>query len=190
MLKEFLEKHKQVVLCGNVAKSSEEIKKVIKQWRYEDLEQKGLEVKGEIEEMRAKKFYGICKLIGAPFTNATQKAKDFPVVWDVIQLDGEGGIKEYWRAGFVKLIDCAKKYEDKKFVAIFEGIDIKSVKRVLSKMFYMLVNRGDAVNVRGEETQFFIPSNLYFIAVFRDDESKLSEWERGVIEEIGRFEVR
>lgn len=37
MLKEFLENHKQVVLCGNVAKSSEEIKKVIKQWGYEEV---------------------------------------------------------------------------------------------------------------------------------------------------------
>lgn len=191
MLGEFLKNNKQVVLCGNVKRSGDKIKEIIKQWGYEELEKKGLEVSGEVGDMRAEKFYRICELIGLPFMNATQRAKDFPIVWDVFQLDGQGGIRDYWwNAGFQKFVEFAEKYEDKKFVAIFEGIEIGSVKKILSKMAYMLEHRGERVNVRGEETKFFIPSNIYFIAVFRDDESRLSEWECRVIEEIGRYEIR
>ena len=213
MLKEFLEKHKQVVLCGNVAKSSEEIKKVIKQWGYEALEQKGLEVKGEIEEMKAEKFYRICKLIGAPFTNATQKAKDFPIVWDVFLLDESsefGGylvkkeyekeydeendceiyIPEFVDGGMKKFFDCAEQYKDKKFVLILEGMDSESIQKVLSKMSYMLKNRDEKVIVGESAMSCAISSNVYLVATLRADESKLSEWECGVIEEIGRFEVK
>lgn len=195
MLGEFLKNNKQVVLCGNVKRSGDKIKEIIKQWGYEELEKKELEVSGEVGDMRAEKFYRICELIGLPFMNATQRAKDFPIVWDVFQLDGQGGIRDYWwNAGCQRFVEFAEKYEDKKFVAIFEGIEIGSVKKILSKMAYMLEHRGERVNVRGnvrgEETKFFIPSNIYFIAVFRDDESRLSEWECRVIEEIGRYEIR
>lgn len=130
MLGEFLKNNKQVVLYGNVKRSGDKIKEIIKQWGYEELEKKGLEVSGEVEDMRTEKFYRICELIGLPFMNATQRAKDFPIVWDVFQLDGQGGIRDYWwNAGFQRFVEFAEKYEDKKFVAIFEGIEIGSVKK-------------------------------------------------------------
>lgn len=89
-----------------------------------------------------------------------------------------------------KFFDCAEQYKDKKFVLILEGMDSESIQKVLSKMSYMLKNRDEKVIVGESVMSCAISSNVYLVATLRADESKLSEWECRVIEEIGRFEVK
>ena len=54
----------------------------------------------------------------------------------------------------------------------------------------MLKNQDEKVIIGESAMSCAISSNVYLVATLRADESKLSEWEHRVIEEIDRFEAK